>query len=157
MKTIGITIITLLFAVPAAGQDVATISADALTPAAVTLSGVGHLFHTDPPPPDSVAGLRALRAKQDGPIVKVNGNTCFVSRAESYAPSCWPSRPEYESPVRKAIVIGAIATAAVIGVLWAQALGAPALSLPGGKHVAGTAAAFGGVGAGAAVLAATED
>ena len=113
MKIIGITIITLLLAVPAAGQDL----------------------------PGSVDDLRALRAQSDGPIIKVNGNTCFVSRAQSYAPSCWPSRPEHR-PLHSRIPWGRVATVgffAATGGMFGLGAGAEAIA------VASKIGAIGGV------------
>ena len=94
MKTITIALVALLLAVPAAGQTATTTpEQNAIINAAydAAVQDASRL-------PGSVADLRALRAQQDGPIVHLNGNTCFVSRAESYAPSCWPSRPEWKPP-----------------------------------------------------------
>ena len=103
MKAIVIALVTLLLAAPVAAQE----------------EPRGHL-----------EDLRAARLAADGPIVRMNGNTCFVSLAwatrpdtDWYKPRCRPSRPEYRFPWQKVVVAaaGAIIGAGVAGVAFAGA------------------------------------
>ena len=145
MRTTTIALVSLLLAAPAAGQDAVApgdlISIEELA-AARTLAG-------------SVADLRALRAASDGPVVRLNGMTCFVWRAASYAPSCWPSRPEWKNPIktRTAMVIAVVSASAFIGAGWIVGVMAPAAGATAGT--AGSGAAIGAITSGA-ILAATE-
>ena len=107
--------------------------------------------------PASADDLRSMRAQQDGPIVKVDGHTCYVSRAWTYEPSCWPSRPEWTHPMdtRTAMVIGIIAASAFIGAGALTNLMTPAPIAGAMTGTVGSGAAIGGITSGA-ILAATE-
>lgn len=113
--------------------------------------GVCALAGAEPENRGSVADLVSMRQAQESPFVTVNGNTCFVSRATTYAPRCHVT-PEHDGfPWKRvAVTAGVIAAGAIVGVVMAHAYSTAVFE---GAHATG--AAFGAIGGGA--LASAQD